>query len=67
MVDINDIAMQLLIDENKRLANGRINAQIEAINTFVNYVVESGQLSGSDNKFLMDFAKEINAIHEESK
>ncbi len=35
------------------------NLKADAIEDFVYFVVESGELSGSDNKFMWDFAKEL--------
>ena len=59
MTKINEVAMQLLIDENKSLKAKILDDRAAAINEFAYLVVETGQLSNSDNEFLTDFAKEV--------
>jgi len=51
----------LLLDKNKLLESYEYVNGIKAdgIEEFVYHVVESGELSGSDNKFMRDFAKEL--------
>ena len=31
----------------------------DGVEAFVNFVIETGELSGSDNKFMRDFAQEL--------
>jgi len=53
---MDEMLLEIKYLKSDKYVNG---IKADAVNEFVNFVIETGELSGSDNKFMRDFSQEL--------